>query len=769
MKILAIDWTAFLGFLEPWQELSRPARELLLEAKPKAVLEQRPLGAELATLLEGGFLTAFTDGKRVGKRVRLSDAFHESHKVLRAMQRHPLLERSDDRALREYLGEHFTNEEREALVGLQNVSRGRVLSPDVQLLATVSSARHVRGFLEARDARAWEEERLPSANRWSSDRAWTQTRPLLAKKDAAKDLARLIERLAADPRPIPFRALGDLEPRRERLAAALHAGLRYLLCFATLDAELLPVLMLWPSVTKRLHRVPQPPPSTAAPVETFSAVRAVEDLVQLLVRAAEPLRLQRNRQTLFATAWRELERGLLPLPHWLMDSKLFPEHESDRRIRAAQGLAEELGFTEQRGEPGRDLLLATSAAGWDWLDRTPRERLHTVLEIVRYLPEPSAKTDHGGDGEKRRGEDLSRFFGELGEFLDELERQDGLDAQIDRDEDDDLDHDDFEAGDDPEADSEDVLELVPFSPHATRWRAFSDYSLFRHPLGGRLRRAAIRAYGTLEMGKTVLFGEFLRHHGEASNPLLELDDPQRYGFGTPWSPPTEENLEEEWIQGLCRVLHGILLPYGGVVAGITNKSGLTIEVTSIGRYLLGLAPEFSLEEPDSTAKPVRVQPDFEVVFVASHPSLEAAISRVAERRGRGVGVLFRITHDSIVSAAQAGLSLDDVLATLSRGSSTPIPANVEHEIRGWFQRFRRLALEPAHLLRCPDAATASRVLAAVGAGKLEPLSETVFALLDPTQKSSIVRQCRKAGLFLVNRGQETPSARGARRTRSGRR
>jgi hypothetical protein len=222
---------------------------------------------------------------------------------------------------------------------------------------------------------------------------------------------------------------------------------------------------------------------------------------------------------------------------------------------------------------------------------------------------------------------------------------------------------------------------------------------------------------------------------------------RRTPFGAYRGPQTEETLDEDWGQALCRVLHDGLLPYGGVRAGFEH-SGLTIELTSIGRYLLGLADDFEFEALPAGEKPVHVQPDFEVVFVASQPALEAAIGRFAERRGRGVGTLFRITQASIVAAAQAGLEADEVLATLSSASRTPIPSNVVHEIRAWSGRCRRVALESAELLRCPDEATAMRVLALAGAKKLERLSATVLALLDPAQKATLVRQCRKAGIFL---------------------
>jgi hypothetical protein len=51
--------------------------------------------------------------------------------------------------------------------------------------------------------------------------------------------------------------------------------------------------------------------------------------------------------------------------------------------------------------------------------------------------------------------------------------------------------------------------------------------------------------------------------------------------------------------------------------------------------------------------------------------------------GREVGVLFRITRQSVARAAAAGLRPEQVLETLARASKSPIPTNVAHEIPGW--------------------------------------------------------------------------------------
>lgn len=591
MKILHLDWATFLDFLEPWQELTPAARRFLLDSKPKAVMPESTAGRHLSALLSGGFLKALSSGARV----QLSGAFHETHEALRSFARHPLVEKPDPRSLREYLGDHFTNEERRAFL---DSPYGHFGDHDAYLVEAITSAGHARGFLRAEDRRDWEQERL--AQRGSSgERAWTQTAPLLAGKNAGADLACLIEALAAAKGPIPFRELSHRLPAlsRARLANGIEAGLRYLLCFPAFDAELVPALLLWPGVAERLTRAPAPPPESVEPEDSFCLAFRMEDLTQL-------------------------------------------------------------------GD----------------LDEQPDE----LQEIEEMLAEP--------------------------------------------DEDDD--------------------ELVPFDPVTPRRSlTLSDETLFGAYGSRGLTKAAIQACAGIEPGRAVPFSAFLGHRAETANPFLTSEGSRTVSYLYGSRSVTEEKLGELWTLGLRRIFHRVLLPLGGARAGQTREGRLTIELTAVGRYVLGLAEDFALDAAAPIKTPVRVQPDFEIVFVAASPALEAAIGRFAERRGTGIGVLFRITRESILQAALSGLGPDDVLATLAGASTTGVPTNVEHEIRSWFASCRKLRLESVHLVRCPDAATAARVLAA-GGGKLEALSDTVLVLTDPAHKAAVTRACRKAGLFL---------------------
>jgi hypothetical protein len=144
-----------------------------------------------------------------------------------------------------------------------------------------------------------------------------------------------------------------------------------------------------------------------------------------------------------------------------------------------------------------------------------------------------------------------------------------------------------------------------------------------------------------------------------------------------------------------------LIPLGGIAIALADgRPG--IRLTSAGRYLLGLSKDLEYRSVTGvTGGAVIVQPNFEVVFTAPAPRAEAAIARYAERTGTRVGVLFRITRDSILAGAAAGLTAEQAIAALTEASSRPIPANVTREITGWFDELRHVTLAPALLIRCP--------------------------------------------------------------------
>ena len=111
---------------------------------------------------------------------------------------------------------------------------------------------------------------------------------------------------------------------------------------------------------------------------------------------------------------------------------------------------------------------------------------------------------------------------------------------------------------------------------------------------------------------------------------------------------TEEAMEELWKSFLALFLGCCLLALGGAEAGVTQDGRPGFRMRDGGRVLLGL-PRDALPDRDEEE----------------------------------AGVLFRLTRQSLLRAAAAGLETEQVLATLTQGSRNPVPPNVEHEIRGW--------------------------------------------------------------------------------------
>ena len=149
---------------------------------------------------------------------------------------------------------------------------------------------------------------------------------------------------------------------------------------------------------------------------------------------------------------------------------------------------------------------------------------------------------------------------------------------------------------------------------------------------------------------------------------------------------TDEALEDLWKFVLHRVFSRALLALGGAEAGVTKDGEPCFRITDTGRRLLARS-SLPQAEPRLSADTV-VQPTFEVVFLSPSPAAEAILARFCERKGREVGLLFRLTKHSVTRAAASGLVGEEILGSLARFSRSPIPANVDHEVRGWLEAAR---------------------------------------------------------------------------------
>lgn len=287
-------------------------------------------------------------------------------------------------------------------------------------------------------------------------------------------------------------------------------------------------------------------------------------------------------------------------------------------------------------------------------------------------------------------------------------------------------------------------------PMRDAWGGQWSFSPVRIGYGGeeKLRQALTDAFLSISEQGPVRLRDFLSYRVRNGNPLLESSEGRpRLFFGNGGRPLRREDAERLWAQVMVAFLVERLVSLGGVRLGHTREGELCFAVAEPGRYLLGETADFVYGFTGEAS--VIVQPNFEVVFLALAPKLEAQIARFSQRVGAGPGVMFRITRTSVLAAAEAGMEMEPLLRTLEEASSQPVPANVVRQLRDWYAQVRRVRIRPALLIDCRDAETAARVQTAAGKNVRE-LTPTLLEVRDSTRKArmALLKQLRASGVFV---------------------
>ncbi len=688
MKLFDIDWLDFIKRLSVWEQLSLKARRSFAELRTNEGTATSAMDGQDQLLVRAGFVEYYA----LRQRVRLAKPCSPFARAIRAMVRHDLLAQPDADTLVEYLREHFSGEELAAF-GRGSYYYGYAI--EHELAPQVISVGWVERFLAEpvkKQVGRGGQKALPSWIKFPK-----QPPEPVAYPDVTK---RLVRHLMELPEPMP---LAELPGRWDdlpgpTLGAAIRQGIEHLVLFPAMrQADMSPVLGLWPAIHRRLHRPKLKAPEPVQAQTVFHGAFLVEDMTTVLVAAtARPLRLRGNDFALFAKTQRDLEDGLMSVPERVISAL---DYSTQQRIPAAVRWLRVLGLARQAGTQGEDLRIEATRKGQAWLAATAKGRLQSVLD---YFRSPSAKS--------RRP---------IRPFVHE---------------------DDW----DDEDESAEYAAAIGFLPATVRIPGSDSKDG-----DALLRRAVVSALGVLPGEQFAPLAEFVAWQARESNPLVEILGGDHHMPSVNWSyrRPTEEDLENVWSQLLKAMIRERLAPLGGARLGtVEGSQGVCFALTGAGRYLLGLAEDFDYGHEPEVQGQVVVQPNFEVVFLAPSPLAEAALARFAERKGRGVGALFTITKKSILAAAGSAMKAPQVLEALQRLSAKPIPANVAREIAGWFAQCRRIQVRSAVLIHCPDANTAACVVAASGK-RATALTDTVVELTDARAKTELLRKLHALGIF----------------------
>lgn len=511
--------------------------------------------------------------------------------------------------------------------------------------------------------------------------------PLIASQEIFATMKKLIRSLMAYPEAIPFSSLprGEKATDDEVLADALGACIRYALLFPELrSVDLMPVIGIWPAISQHLHRQRPKAPQPVLAKECFFLPFLMEDMTSLMVACSgNPLRLRAQEDLIYSRDADALAGSLVSLPLWVLAATNWTP---PARVDMAAYWLSALGLVETDSLLGTKRRLVTTASGQKWMTFSPKERLNAVLNAGK------------------------RRIVEKSGFLPEIEGSRMLDP------------------------------LVEFFREGIEHR--------RKPIIMAIRRL----FEPLSGGAMLPLQDFTAYHARETNPLIKYLNSQepllKIHSWSSWSTPAPDDNQKEdlWAKVLHRWILYCLFPQGAVQLGRYGQGhNICFSLTEIGRYFLGFAEDFDFGAAEGGN--VIVQPNFDVVFLAPSPFIEAEIAPFAERKGAKMGLLFRITKSSIFKAVAMGWTSERVLETLKRVSSKEIPANVVREIEGWCGQCRRVALGQVLMMDCRDPETAARVLAAAKPAG-ERVTDTIVAFSDLKGQAALIRKLSAMGIFL---------------------
>lgn len=250
-----------------------------------------------------------------------------------------------------------------------------------------------------------------------------------------------------------------------------------------------------------------------------------------------------------------------------------------------------------------------------------------------------------------------------------------------------------------------------------------------------LPKKVIAAFDEFQPGQWMRGHDFLQWHVEVNNPLI-ID--QSKLSHADWRLASRSAQEHLWLQYLTDFIHYRLAPLGCMKTIIDSDSRFWLSITPAGKYLLGSSNDFIYESSDGDGC-ILIQPNFEIVFTGPNHAAEGELSQYAERVGKGMGTLYKITRQSINAANDAGQDADHIVKRLSTLSDKPIPQNVCAQIKDWSQSYRKVSFKRIQVLVCPDAETALRARSLAPKNALEPISDTVLQV----NNTNAVKQLKK--------------------------
>jgi hypothetical protein len=242
----------------------------------------------------------------------------------------------------------------------------------------------------------------------------------------------------------------------------------------------------------------------------------------------------------------------------------------------------------------------------------------------------------------------------------------------------------------------------------------------------------------------------------------------RNRFQQAFDPPREE--PNDLAEALVDWTIGRLYLLGVVDVGFHGQEPAAIRLTDQGRRLLGaeggavkgspgidglpagVRPGAHAAPPAARAKPLVVNPDFEILLLPEGDVNEIAhtLDRFAKRVRSDEVTRYRLQREDVERAIVQGMTVEQILAFLTEKGRSAIPQNVAFSVKEWGERVRFCRQREAVLLEVdrPDALDRALALEPVKALLIARLGPTVAALRAPISDFKTLEALKGLGVYL---------------------
>lgn len=173
--------------------------------------------------------------------------------------------------------------------------------------------------------------------------------------------------------------------------------------------------------------------------------------------------------------------------------------------------------------------------------------------------------------------------------------------------------------------------------------------------------------------------------------------------------------EEVTSAAVAVALHGALVPLGllreGAMAGQGKRPRAALALTEVGAWLLGQRP--APPTPVSGPHPLAIGADFEVLLFRPTPRRLWTLGALAEQVRLDTASVYRLGEASVRRGIASGLSAEQIVTFLERGSGGSLPQNVAFTLREWTRGHEGVRLTRALIARPDTAASLDRLRVAL--------------------------------------------------------